>query len=224
MEYIINAVTPPSPHSYMYYDPNKMRFWFKIDVQGNVLIQHQDVHHIQGQGTVYGTISDRLSIQDNVPIPSCLVEVLKKLIDHPDVGNTIPYWLHFIDVIKLLKKNLKETALTFDYVVSHQQLETQVQELTRTVKELTPLKELPAKHQHLTTQYENLESEYKKLKSQHQSCVSEKYTFDKLKTEIRELTKEKERLKTLFHTVVQEKRKLEVINQQLRMDLKLLMD
>jgi DNA repair exonuclease SbcCD ATPase subunit len=224
MEYIINAVTKPSKMTYRLYQPTEMRFWFKIDVQGNVLIQQQSSHYINGQGLTSEPISETANIQDNVPIPSCLVEVLKKLIDHPDVDNTIPYWLHFIDVIKLLKKNLKETALTFDYVVRHQQLETQVQELTRTVKELTPLKELPAKHQHLTTQYENLESEYKKLKSQHQSCVSEKYTFDKLKTEIRELTKEKERLKTLFHTVVQEKRKLEVINQQLRMDLKLLMD
>jgi hypothetical protein len=91
------------------YDPYGHKFHYQIDSRGNVKIQHIMSDY---RGWNYPGVT-RLSINDNIPIPAYLVDMLKELIsfrfDLPtyDTG----FWdKNVINVFNKIKSGLKEIA------------------------------------------------------------------------------------------------------------------
>lgn len=107
-EYIIDIIIDNIREN-DYGNTKSEKLYVKIDKNGNVDIKKQYKHHRVGIKDEYGSIFDVLIINDNVSIPSYMIEVLKKLFSPP---NSTRYLLHanhyenVIESLKILKENI----------------------------------------------------------------------------------------------------------------------
>jgi hypothetical protein len=93
------------------YEPYGHKFHYQIDSRGNVKIQHIMSDY---RGWNYPGVT-RLSIVDDIPIPTYLVVMLKELVTYPSHGDKPTYSTGFwdrnvINVFNKIKSGLKELA------------------------------------------------------------------------------------------------------------------
>jgi hypothetical protein len=102
----IGPVYPFAP-SYGVYPTTTIKYRFQIDIRGNVLIQSQLTTHPKKADPVIGTWSVELQLQDNVPIPREMMDIIRALLE-----DTQPYhlmhWRFVIDVIRTVKERSVE--------------------------------------------------------------------------------------------------------------------
>jgi hypothetical protein len=96
-----------------------INLFIKIDKNGNVDIKQQYIHLRSGcaGGNEYSHIWDLLIINDNIPIPSCMINMLKNLLSLPNnkpnlniISSGFPLYIrHYenvIESIKILKNDI----------------------------------------------------------------------------------------------------------------------
>ena len=90
----------------------RYKYYFNIDTRGNVKIKEQNILVCSGHPNEHGVVKDILVINDNIPIPSYLIETLKTLITYNFIHNSSSiyrcHWICIIETIKQLKQSLKE--------------------------------------------------------------------------------------------------------------------
>ena len=136
---------------------NMTRFWFQIDIKGNVNIKSQ----LSTFNTSYGVrieaaIRDVLVINDNIPIPLYIIDMLKILLDKPKMCDCyIEYWVHMITAIKTLKTNLQTQTIKDKLDMQKDKLNNKIMltYLTKTVNKLIKTK---TSYNKLFKKYENL--------------------------------------------------------------------
>jgi hypothetical protein len=85
------------------------KYSFQIDIRGNVKVQEVG-RYSHDRGASFGNKRMILSIDDNIPIPTYLVDVLKEVISC-DVINDTGFWhRNVINVFNKIKSGLKELA------------------------------------------------------------------------------------------------------------------
>jgi len=85
------------------------KYYFQIDIRGNVKVQEVG-RYSHDRGASFGNKKTILSIDDNIPIPTYLVDVLKEVISC-DVINDTGFWhRNVINVFNKIKSGLKELA------------------------------------------------------------------------------------------------------------------
>lgn len=85
------------------------KYYFQIDIRGNVKVQEVG-RYSHDRGASFGNKRMILSIDDNIPIPTYLVDVLKEVISC-DVINDTGFWhRNVINVFNKIKSGLKELA------------------------------------------------------------------------------------------------------------------
>ena len=89
-------------------DSVRHKYHFQIDSRGNVKIQHI----MKGWDNVWGYPGQtRLSIVDNIPIPSYLIDMLKEVICCNKIDHYTCFWeKNVINVFNKIKSGLKELA------------------------------------------------------------------------------------------------------------------
>ena len=89
-------------------DSVRHKYHFQIDSRGNVKIQHI----MKGWNNVWGYPGQtRLSISDNIPIPSYLIDMLKEVICCNQIDHYTCFWeKNVINVFNKIKSGLKELA------------------------------------------------------------------------------------------------------------------
>ena len=100
------------------YGRTNFNLFIKIDKNGNVDIKQQYIHLRSGcDGNEYSHIWDYLIINDNIPIPSCMINMLKNLLslpnNKPELVNSssthplyIRHYENVIESIKILKNDI----------------------------------------------------------------------------------------------------------------------
>jgi len=118
--------------------PLSYKYFFKIDINGNVNISKQSSVHNNGRGEEIGEKKNVVTINDNIPVPKYFINIIKALILQTTLEeierankshNTIkkyqiidstrqdkgiyahvyePYWIMVIDVIKRIKQEVRE--------------------------------------------------------------------------------------------------------------------
>jgi hypothetical protein len=151
-EYVIDYETPymPIDHSCNNGPSGWRKHWFKINKYGNVEINEQIYTSIPGQGRTYCQPQNVLLINDNIPIPSYMIEMLKTLIATNSFNEHYLYHYHWnivLNTIKQLKTSLKElsnnpqhakdtkTQLEFS-LNKNELLETQLTEMEQKIKNI----------------------------------------------------------------------------------------
>lgn len=90
-------------------DNNRHKYHYQIDSRGNVKIEHTSGSYWQGQMT-WSRAQTRFSVNDNIPIPSYLVDMLKELISCK-ADHYSGFWdKNVINVFNKIKSGLKEFA------------------------------------------------------------------------------------------------------------------
>jgi len=163
----------------------KYKYYFKIDIHGNVNIKEQSICVCSGHPDQYNPVTDILTINDNIPTPSYLIDTLKTLITcnftHNDTSSVYRcHWTCIIETIKQLKQSLKELA-------ENPQKETniQIQLDNSTIKNEIlekQVKDLEQKIENLQTVYFDTLQDDKKIKEENK-LLKEKIL--KLENEIR---------------------------------------
>jgi hypothetical protein len=151
-EYLIDYETPDMPieHSCNSCSSCWTKYWFKINKYGNVEINEQRYTNISGQGSTYSQPQNVLIINDNIPIPLYMIEMLKTLITTNSSNKHYLYHYHWqivLNTIKQLKTSLKElsnnpqdakdmkTQLEFS-LNKNELLETQLTEMEQKIKNI----------------------------------------------------------------------------------------
>ena len=160
------------------------KYYLNINTRGNVNIKEQQIFVCSGHPNEHGPVTDILVINDNIPIPSYLIETLKTLITYNFSHNSTSvyrcHWTCIIETIKQLKQSLKELA-------ENPQKETniKIQLDNSTIKnELlkTQIKDMEQKLENLQTVYFDTLQDDKKIKEENK-LLKEKIL--KLESEIR---------------------------------------
>ena len=89
------------------------KLYIKIDKNGNVDIKSQNISICSGHPNEYYQIRDVLVINDNIPIPDHIINMLKQLLPSNGCQYTQLYRSHYynvIECIKILKAELHELA------------------------------------------------------------------------------------------------------------------
>jgi hypothetical protein len=85
------------------------KYYFQIDIRGNVKIQEVG-RYSHDRGASFGNKKTLLSIDDNIPVPTYLVDMLKELISCDVINNTGFWHRNVINVFNKIKSGLKELA------------------------------------------------------------------------------------------------------------------
>ena len=106
--YVLDYETGKINQSSTIYQPYGHKYHFQIDSRGNVKIQHMQE---SWNGWNYPGVT-RLSIVDNIPIPSYLIDMLKELISFSEPPTySSGFWdKNVINVFNKIKSGLKELA------------------------------------------------------------------------------------------------------------------
>jgi len=145
-EYVIDQFIGHIRNSYNGEDTNRTAFLFKIDKYGNVDIKSQ---HMTGGlgGTMMSKFQTQLFINDNIQMPTYLIETVKTMINPTSDYLFASYFINVIQVIKQLKTSLKElsnnpqnakdmkTQLEFS-LNKNELLETQLAEMEQKIKNI----------------------------------------------------------------------------------------
>jgi len=117
--YVLDFVTGEyrdSPSHQGCYAYSMYKYYFKIDTRGNVNIKEQSISVCSGHPSQYHSPNDILVINDNISIPSYLIDTLKSLITYNFSNNSSSiyrcHWTCIIETIKQLKQTLKELENT----------------------------------------------------------------------------------------------------------------
>jgi hypothetical protein len=173
--------TPSHQGCYAY---TMYKYYFKIDTRGNVNVKEQSISVCSGHPNQYNPVTDILVINDNISIPSYLIETLKTLItcnfSHNSTSVYRCHWTCIIETIKQLKQSLKELA-------ENPQKETniKIQLDNSTIKNEIlekQVKDLEQKLENLQTAYFDTLQDDKKIKEENK-LLKEKIL--KLESEIR---------------------------------------
>jgi hypothetical protein len=160
------------------------KYYFNINKRGNVKIKEQNIFVCSGHPNEHGVVKDILVINDNIPIPSYLIETLKTLITYNFIHNSSSiyrcHWICIIETIKQLKQSLKE-------LTENPQKETNIQILldNSIVKNEIlekQLKDTEQKIENLQTAYFDTLQDNKKIKEENKLL---KDKILKLESEIR---------------------------------------
>ena len=184
---------------------NHIKFYFKIDTNGNVNIKEQRIFSSSGYASDVSAPCDTLIINDNIPIPSNLIEILKNLINNCSDDFYYSHWMSIIETIKGLKQSLKEEnnkiidqikSLTNDNNQLKKQINNTKEELSNFMIEN---KKLIYKNNKLTD--ENSDLKYK-------IDVVHKTQIDKLNDDNNKLNDDNDNLKVENNNLIQENIKL----------------
>lgn len=90
------------------------KYHYQIDSHGSVKIEHTCGSYWQGQ-VIWAKAQTRFSVNDNIPIPAYLVDMLKELVTYPSYIDKPTYSSGFwdknvINVFNKIKSGLKELA------------------------------------------------------------------------------------------------------------------
>ena len=90
-------------------DNTRHKYRYQIDSRGNVKIEHTCGSYWQGQLT-WSRGQTRLSISDNIPIPTYIIDMLKEVI-YSKVDHSSGFWeKNVINAFNKIKSGLKELA------------------------------------------------------------------------------------------------------------------
>jgi hypothetical protein len=185
-EYVIDYETPNMPveHSCNSFASYWVTYWFKIHKCGNIEITQQRSFRTSGQGHEFSSPQNVLLINDNIPIPSYMIEMLKTLISCHNSHYLYHYhWDIIFNTIKQLKISLKElsnnpqnatdtkTQLEFS-LNKNELLETQLTEMEQKIKNIQTAyfdtlkdnEKLKEEINRLKEKNENIENELKNKK------------------------------------------------------------
>jgi hypothetical protein len=119
--YELNVLTTGFSFPYPYTD-HLHKFLFKIDIKGNVTIEHQ--RFLRGNDTPFQTEVVE-QIRDNIPVPPYLIKFITKLIimEPPNTGyqdkfDYFSYYLTICKAIKTIKTDIKEEHAYHDLLES----------------------------------------------------------------------------------------------------------
>ena len=108
--YVLDYETIRIRNSYSPDDRGGHKYRYQIDSRGNVKIQHMQE---SWNGWNYPGVTI-LSINDNIPIPTYLVDMLKELVTYPSYNEPPTYgsgfWNNVINAFNKIKSGLKELA------------------------------------------------------------------------------------------------------------------
>ena len=106
VKYVLDFETGEIKNSTIY-EPYGHKYHFQIDSRGNVKIQHI-MNDYRGWNYPGQT---RLSINDNIPVPTYLVDMLKELICCSKIDHSSGFWdKNVINAFNKIKSGLKELA------------------------------------------------------------------------------------------------------------------
>jgi len=184
-EYVIDYETPNMPINNPAYNNGWVTYWFKIHKHGNIEITSQRSSCIPNQGTQFCKPERQLLIEDNIPIPNYLIEMLKTLINTNGNEHYLYHyhWEIVLNTIKQLKTSLKElsnnpqdakdtkTQLEFS-LNKNELLETQLTEMENKIKNIQTVyfdtlkdnEKLKEEINRLKEKNKNLENELKNKK------------------------------------------------------------
>ena len=97
----------PFVPSYGVYPTTTMKYRFQIDIHGNVVIQSQMTIHPKKDDPVVGEWRLELSMQDNIPIPREMMEIIDALLDNAHTRQLL-HWTFVMDMIRTIKQRSVE--------------------------------------------------------------------------------------------------------------------
>ena len=123
-EYIIDITIENIPETAPG-QPTMVTFYIKIDKNGNVDIKRKYTTVQTGFHDRHGSITDFVIINDNIPIPSYIINIIKNSFDKPNrksslqgingVGQPVLNYSHYLNAIEniiILKKELAKCQST----------------------------------------------------------------------------------------------------------------
>lgn len=154
------------------------KYYYQVDTRGNVKIQEVG-RYSHDRGATFGNKRIILSIDDNIPIPTYLVDMLKEVISC-DVNNNTGFWhRNVINIFNKIKSGLKELA---NNPLDATDLKSQLDfSMNKNEKLQNELKEMEQKLKNIQAAYVDTLKDNEKIK-QEKAEVN-----DKLKKEIEDL-------------------------------------
>jgi len=154
------------------------KYYYQVDTRGNVKIQEVG-RYSHDRGATFGNKRIILSIDDNIPIPTYLVDMLKDVISC-DVNNNTGFWhRNVINIFNKIKSGLKELA---NNPLDATDLKSQLDfSMNKNEKLQNELKEMEQKLKNIQAAYVDTLKDNEKIK-QEKAEVN-----DKLKKEIEDL-------------------------------------
>lgn len=191
-EYVIDIVNdllrdPPPYHC----AGSAEKLYIKIDKNGNVDIKSQRISICSGHPNEYCQIQDVLVINDNIPIPDHIINMLKQLLSSKGCQYTQLYRSHYynvIECIKILKAELHE--LTHNPSSSELYNKTQIKMIITKNKILEKeFAEMEQRNSHLETTCDTALKDNQKIKQENieQENIELQEKIKKLDNELREL-------------------------------------
>ena len=188
------------------------KYYFQIDIRGNVKIQEVG-RYSHDRGASFGNKKTLLSIDDNIPVPTYLVDMLKELISCDVINNTGFWHRNVINVFNKIKSGLKELANNpLDAADIKSQLGFSINKNEILQNEL---KEMEQKCKNIQAAYVDTLKDNEKLK-QEKRILSEKNT--KLTHELNNADIAKEVIKKDIVKLTRENFTLLMENNQLKLD------
>jgi hypothetical protein len=190
-EYVLDVVNdmlrPPPPYDCA---SNAVKMYIKIDNHGNVEIKQQGISICSGHPNQYCQINDVLIINDNIPIPDYIIEILKVLLPSTGCQYTKLYIEHYqnvISCIKILKEQLKKNVrnpenekdvlLKLKYsTTKNEMLEKELREMENKIKNIqTSYFDMLKDNEKLKEENKSLHEEVVLLRDKNKLLVEKKY-------------------------------------------------
>jgi len=190
-EYVLDVVNdmlrPPPPYDCA---SNAVKMYIKIDKYGNVDIKQQGISICSGHPNQYCQINDVLIINDNIPIPDYVIEILKVLLPSTGCQYTKLYMEHYqnvISCIKILKEQLKKNVrnlenekdvlLKLKYsTTKNEMLEKELREMENKIKNIqTSYFDMLKDNEKLKKENKSLDEEVVLLRDKNKLLVEKKY-------------------------------------------------
>ena len=192
-------------------DSDRHKYHFQIDSRGNVKIQHI----MKGWNNVWGYPGQtRLSIVDNIPIPTYIIDMLKEVICCNKIDHNTGFWdKNVINAFNKIKSGLKELAnnpLDAADIKSQLGFSMNKNEILQ-----NELKEMEQKCKNIQAAYVDTLKDNEKLK-QEKGILSEKNT--KLTHELNKVDIAKEVIKKDMVKLTKENFTLLMENNELKLD------
>ena len=231
-EYVLDIKTHEqrNTHNGCYYT----KYFFQIDVNGNVNVSTQSCNFTNGFGFSEGEKKNILSINDNIPVPKYFINIIKALIlqeslemidnykkgglteyqircegtavtcDRGNYGVYESYWKMVIDVIKRVKQEIKELV---ENPQDNLDIKTQLDTyISKTTQQQENIVELEKKIENIQTAYFDTLNDNKKLKD---IINRQNIKQTELECEINRLKGEINTIKQLEETRKREQQKME---------------
>lgn len=164
LEIINDLLRPPPPYDCA---GSAEKLYIKIDKNGNVEIKAQGISICSGHPNQYYEIRDVLIINDNIPIPNYIINMLKVLLPSTSCNYTGLYRQHYhnvIESIKIIKRELEELCCNPQNITDiKMKLEYSITENNILKKEI---KNMKSKIKNIQTSYFDILNDNEKLKKE----------------------------------------------------------